>query len=374
MCFLGVTSSQAVPGSGTVEEMLVERVKLRRWLLLCATAILTGTFVSGSVGAEPSTHVRDTAAALRRESAALDRRSHAALLELYAVERRLAGARSLARRLVARKAALERERALVRHRLVSMRRSLRVAEEGRARRLRFLYERGEEDPLAILLGAASLTDALAEIDGLSRTASLDRDVVTQVTRASASLGALGRSLRARHAEVDRVERRAAATVRELASARAERSVHVQRLAMEQRMNKEQIGALARRAREAATSPPTVARRSERQASPPSSASSAAPPATAAYEEPRNGASLTVLATAYSIRGRTATGLPTSWGVVAVDPAVIPLGTRMTIPGYGEGVAADTGGAVRGAMIDVWFPRTAQALAWGTRTVTITLHR
>lgn len=354
--------------------MLVERAKLRRWLLLCATAILTGTFVSGSGGAEPSTHVRDTAAALRRENAALSRRSHAALLELYAVERRLASARSVAHGLAARKAALERERALVRRRLVSMRRSLRVAEEGRARRLRFLYEHGEEDPLAILLGAVSLTDALAEIDGLSRTASLDRNVVGQVTRASASLAALGRSLRAKHAEVDRVERRAAATIRELASTRAERSAHVERLAMEQRLNETQIGALARRAREAATSSPAVARRSERQASPPSSASSATPPPpTAAYEERNRGASLTVLATAYSIRGTTATGLPTGFGVVAVDPGVIPLGTRMTIPGYGEGVAADTGGAVRGAMIDVWFPSTAQALAWGIRTVSITLH-
>jgi 3D (Asp-Asp-Asp) domain-containing protein len=62
-----------------------------------------------------------------------------------------------------------------------------------------------------------------------------------------------------------------------------------------------------------------------------------------------------------------------WGVVAVDPSVIPLGTRLTIPGYGEGIAADTGPAVRGAMIDLWFPSAAQAAAWGKRAVTITLH-
>ncbi len=83
--------------------------------------------------------------------------------------------------------------------------------------------------------------------------------------------------------------------------------------------------------------------------------------------------MTVVATGYSIHGRTASGLPTAWGVVAVDPAVIPLGTRMTIPGYGAAVAADIGSAVRGARIDVWFPTRAQALAWGTRTITITLH-
>jgi 3D (Asp-Asp-Asp) domain-containing protein len=66
-------------------------------------------------------------------------------------------------------------------------------------------------------------------------------------------------------------------------------------------------------------------------------------------------------------------MPAGYGVVAVDPNVIPLGTRMSIPGYGEGVAADTGGAIQGAVIDLWFPTSAAASAWGRQTVTITLH-
>ena len=78
-------------------------------------------------------------------------------------------------------------------------------------------------------------------------------------------------------------------------------------------------------------------------------------------------------TGYSLPGRTATGIPVGWGVVAVDPSLIPLGTRLTIPGYGEAVAADTGSSVRGASIDLWFPTLAQARAWGRRTVTITIH-
>jgi 3D (Asp-Asp-Asp) domain-containing protein len=86
-----------------------------------------------------------------------------------------------------------------------------------------------------------------------------------------------------------------------------------------------------------------------------------------------GRSITVSATGYALPGRTATGLPVGWGVVAVDPSVIPLGTHMTIPGYGDAVAADTGGAVIGSTIDLWFPSVAQANAWGRRTVTITLH-
>ena len=99
----------------------------------------------------------------------------------------------------------------------------------------------------------------------------------------------------------------------------------------------------------------------------SSASTAAPPV---GQGPRT---LTVTSTGYSLRGNTASGLPVGPGIVAVDPAVIPLGTRLTIPGYGEAVAADTGSAVQGLTIDLWFPTLGQALAWGRRTVTITLH-
>ena len=83
--------------------------------------------------------------------------------------------------------------------------------------------------------------------------------------------------------------------------------------------------------------------------------------------------LTVSSIGYTLRGRTASGLPAGPGVVAVDPSVIPLGTRMVVPGYGDAVAADTGGAIRGAVIDLWFPTRAAALRWGRRTVVITLR-
>ncbi len=61
------------------------------------------------------------------------------------------------------------------------------------------------------------------------------------------------------------------------------------------------------------------------------------------------------------------------GVIAVDPAVIPLGTRVFVPGYGAAVAADVGSAIRGNIIDLWVPSTAAAQAWGRRTVTITVY-
>ena len=80
--------------------------------------------------------------------------------------------------------------------------------------------------------------------------------------------------------------------------------------------------------------------------------------------------MSVLVTGYCLTGKTATGLPVGPGIVAVDPSLIPLGTRMTIPGYGEGVAADVGGGVSGAHIDVWVASCSDAASF-SRTVTIT---
>jgi 3D (Asp-Asp-Asp) domain-containing protein len=53
-------------------------------------------------------------------------------------------------------------------------------------------------------------------------------------------------------------------------------------------------------------------------------------------------------------GITASGVPVVRGIVAVDPRVIPLGSRLYIPGYGFAVAADTGGGIVGNMIDLGF--------------------
>jgi 3D (Asp-Asp-Asp) domain-containing protein len=84
--------------------------------------------------------------------------------------------------------------------------------------------------------------------------------------------------------------------------------------------------------------------------------------------------LKVDAVAYYLPGSTALGVPVGRGVVAVDPRLIPLGTKLHVPGYGPGLAADVGYAIKGRVIDLWFPTTAQARQWGRRTVKITVYR
>ena len=78
-------------------------------------------------------------------------------------------------------------------------------------------------------------------------------------------------------------------------------------------------------------------------------------------------------TGYAHGTRTATGTPVRWGVVAVDPRVIPLGSRLLIDGLdGVFIAEDTGGGVRGNHIDIYFPDRASAIRWGVQHRTVTV--
>ena len=58
------------------------------------------------------------------------------------------------------------------------------------------------------------------------------------------------------------------------------------------------------------------------------------------------------------------------GLVAVDPAYIPLGTRLYIPGYGYAIADDVGGSIKGNRIDLAFDSHSEALAFGRRNVVV----
>ena len=81
------------------------------------------------------------------------------------------------------------------------------------------------------------------------------------------------------------------------------------------------------------------------------------------------------ATAYSLRGRTASGRGVTRGLIAADRRVLPLGTRVRLDAgsySGEYLVADTGGLVRGRKIDIWMPSTGEAMRFGRRTVKLTV--
>ncbi|MDQ7822462.1 MAG: 3D domain-containing protein [Candidatus Eremiobacteraeota bacterium] len=81
-------------------------------------------------------------------------------------------------------------------------------------------------------------------------------------------------------------------------------------------------------------------------------------------------SLNVEARSYCLRGFTSRGVYTRMGVIAVDPRIIPYGSKIYIPGFGWGTALDTGGAIVGRSIDIWMPTYSQCMQWGVRNVTV----
>lgn len=321
--------------------------------LALAGALLLGAGLPGAEGSASPQH-------LRQRQQALSSRSHSALLSLYALDSRLARARSELSALRGRADALRAEQEQVRREMTVVEGNLQASQRLLGDRLRTLYEEGEPDAIAVLLGATSLDDAVTRLDELERSALQGAQAATNARDGRTKLRGLALELVARFREVQALTSQAESTAQALAATRASRVSFLASLARQQRLTKRQIAALDNHARR-------VVEKTQAIQAQTSSASTAAPPV---GQGPRT---LTVTSTGYSLSGNTASGLPVGPGIVAVDPAVIPLGTRLTIPGYGEAVAADTGSAVQGLTIDLWFPTLAQALAWGRRTVTITLH-
>ena len=85
--------------------------------------------------------------------------------------------------------------------------------------------------------------------------------------------------------------------------------------------------------------------------------------------------LHVVATAYTAgcykcSGITANGMHAGFGIIAVDPHIIPLGSKLMIPGYGRAIAGDTGGAIVGHRVDLGMNTLADALRFGRRSMTV----
>lgn len=303
---------------------------------------------------------------LRAENARIEARSRSAVLQLYSLDQRLASAHVRIAQLDRQVTSLRAQRASLEHQLSVAHRGDRIAQRQLARRLRALYEQGNVETLEILFGAKNLNEAITSLDNLSRMSAQGEDVLQQVKVARKLLAHAEASLEKRQAAIAAADAAARATESSLDTTRAARAAYVTSLSNQRRLNNRQIAAFVARAKAAQARTALLL-----QASPADTQANVVDVPTPA---PAAGSrTLTVVATGYSLPGSTSTGLPVGWGVAAVDPSVIPLGTHMVVPGYGVAVAADTGGSVVGSTIDLWFPTLDQARAWGRRTVTIALQ-
>jgi 3D (Asp-Asp-Asp) domain-containing protein len=335
-------------------------------LLACVTAVLVIT-AGSTAAAGPGERART----LRAQSSVLASHVQSATLALYAIDSRLDAARTKLATLLAEAGRLREQQGLLEQQIAATQHTLTLSRRNLGANLRMLYEQGDTDPLAVFLGAQSLDEAVTTIDGLKRVTDQNSRFVHTSVLAALRLQSLRSALSARQVRAAAAARAAAGTTRRLAAARAERLSFISGLRAQQHLKNAQIAALEA----------TVQRAEVKSQSLTAATAASGPvpavvgdPSPAPAPSPGAGArTLVVSASGYSLPGHTSTGLPVGWGIVAVDPTLIPLGTRMTIPGYGEAVAADVGSGIRGAIIDLWFPTLGQAYAWGRRTVTITLH-
>ena len=231
-----------------------------------------------------------------------------------------------------------------------------------------LYESGNVEPLEILFGAKNLDDAISSLDNLSRMSAQGEDVLSQLAAARKLLSTAQANLSQRQAAIEAAATEARATEESLAQTRAARASYLTSLATQRQLNDNQISAFVSRAQAA------QARTQELQRV-------AAAQARMAPARPRSPRRRWPKASGPSPSPRPATRCRAARPQVSRSAgasrqstqAVIPLGTHMVVPGYGVAVAADTGGSVVGATVDLWFPTIAQANAWGRRTVSVVLR-
>jgi 3D (Asp-Asp-Asp) domain-containing protein len=353
-----------------------------RYLAPCVVALLLGS----------TTGLADGARSTDGRLAALQTAKRSAVLELYALESSLARARVAVAENASRERALAQahDRALVRAAVI--RRSLAATQRRIATLLRRLYVEGSPEPVAVLFGARSLPAVLEGIDGLERATRLNRRLAAEAHLRGAALRVELRRLSRARADLAATARRSVAAVAGLEAAARTKRTALASLARRESLTRARVAAIEAQA--------AAAERRSRSLSPPRTSDAPSPtvleaPAEESAEVPGETTdlqeeelppvevdtasesegthALVVDAVAYHLPGRTASGLPVGVGVIAVDPSVIPLGTRVFVPGYGPAVAADVGSAIRGNIIDLWMPSTAAARAWGRRTVTITVY-
>ena len=345
--------------------MRARRQTLRLVALASCAAVLIGIALPAAMVGAPG---GQRAASLSAHRTQLERRSRNALLELYSIETRLERARARISLLDEQEARLKRESAAMHASLRLARRAIAVTQRNLADRARALYESGDtNNTLAIVLGAESVDDAVTRLESIEQIVNQQNSILRQAQRSQDKLLLLRANLARRKAALDRLRSAAEASAQSLEAARSAKANTIHRYSSERALTNRQLTNLAAQATKAAT---TSIKTESQPASTSTTTTTSGTTPHSSGGPLEKGQQLTVSATCYCLRGSTASGLPVGPGIIATDPSVIPLGTRVYVPGYGNAVAADTGPGVQGLAIDLWVASCAKASAYGRQTLSI----
>ena len=222
-----------------------------------------------------------------------------------------------------------------------------------AARARSMYVNGRSSTLVLLASSRGVKDFFERRDMLAKVALKDSQLIGEVKTEAAQLQASMTELKQSKTEVDQAGAEASARQQRLEKSRAEKSAII--------------------AKAGAQSDAVVAQSGEVEAK----ISQLNPSNTARTEVTGRptGKVMMMLATGYSpeepgLDDHTASGMKAQHGVVAVDPRVIPLGTRLNVEGYGNCIAGDTGSAIKGMRIDLCFNTLEECNAYNTGMVRV----
>ena len=288
-----------------------------RGLRTLGLAVLTGTVALATLpsagSAETAAELQRKADALRAENAQLAVGSRSAVESLAAIEARLDEARAELASFKAKAADVQARRRAVLEELGIARGSLRASRRALAERLRALYEEGDTDTLAVVLASGSLSAALDAVETIDLAAKQDENLMARARAVSRRLAGIERVLGNQQRELEQLAAVRAAAAASLAAARSEKLHTIATLHATRGSNSTQIADLQDRALMLAS----VRTPTTREFVPGAPVSGMR--------------TMTVTATGYSLPGNTASGMPVGWGAIAVDPAVIPIGSRIGVP-------------------------------------------
>jgi 3D (Asp-Asp-Asp) domain-containing protein len=232
--------------------------------------------------------------------------------------------------------------------VTSRRRKLASKRRALADRARNMYVNGRSNTLVMLFSSGDISEFFERNEYVQKVNRRDTDMVVSVKQEANDLEAALTELKRRKKEVDDVAAELESRKERLSASRSERA--------------ELLASAGAQA-------PQLQEQSQRVESKMQQVNQTAP------NGKHTGRFLTMVATGYSpeepgLSDATASGLKAQRGVVAVDPRVIPLGTRVHVEGYGYAIAADTGSAIKGMRIDLCFDTLAECNAYGKRTVQV----
>lgn len=327
--------------------------------LLFLLATLVSLFIITSALASPTSEVGD----LEARSAELNNSYDQALQELVAidteVQRREGEIEAVRQRSSDTEAAIQAQE----QHLDDLQQELQERQGVLEKRLTSAYKNDDMGYLEVVMGAGDFSDFLNRVDMVNKIAEEDEKLIDSYRDTKASLEKELADLAAKREELVTIETDLRNAEQQMLDSQAEQQAYISSLEGQMAANAGQLEQLRAEAAQIEANMYNIQNQSGGSSS--GGGGGYNPP-------PSGGSSISVTATAYCLTGRTATGMPAGPGVIAVDPGVIPLGSQVYVSGYGNAIAADTGGAIRGNKIDVWLP-CGDAYAWGVRTVTVTIY-